>query len=120
MIRYTRGTGVVIETIFYDSSQDIVYPTSVHLAITYPTTGWPLDGSALATTTGISMTTPSTVSTAANVGVWTSTWNSAVAARGIVYWTAIPTTESLIYGVKEGKFELRGGPASSYAIASTL
>jgi hypothetical protein len=125
MIRYTRGSKVVIEAIFYDTSQDIAYPTSVHLTIAYPdpSTGgyaWPLSGDALLTTSNISMTTPTTASTAALVGVWRSTFNSAKSARGVVHWTAVPSTNGLIYGVVEGKFELRGGPASSLAVLSTL
>lgn len=124
MIRYTRGSKVVIETIFYDTSGDVTFPTSVHLTIAYPaqSTGgqWPLSGADLETTASISMTTPSTASTAANVGVWKTTWNSAVSGPGIVYWSAVPTTGSLVSGVREGKFELRGGLASSRAVASTL
>lgn len=124
MIRYTRGSKVVIEAIFYDTSGDIAYPTSVHLTIAYPaqsTQGqWPFNGDDLATTANISMTTPTTISTAAAVGIWKTTWNSGVSGPGIVYWSAVPTTESLVSGVAEGKFELRGGLASSRAVASTL
>lgn len=124
MIRYTRGSKVVIETIFYDTSGDITYPTSVHLTIAYPynSTGckWPLSGDSLETTANISMTTPTTATTAAAVGVWKTTWNSAISGPGIVYWTAVPTTEALVSGIREGKFELRGGLASSRAVASTL
>lgn len=125
MIRYTRGSKVTIEAIFYDSTGGIAYPTSVHLTIAYPSGstssgGWPMSGDDLETTSGISMTTPSTASTSALIGVWRSTWNSAISGPGVVYWTAVPTTESLGYGVKEGRFELRGGLASSVAVASTL
>lgn len=124
MIRYTRGSKVVIQTIFYDSTGGVAFPTSVHLTIAYPAQStrsqWPHSGDDLATTANISMTTPSTVSTATNVGVWKTTWNSAVSGPGIVYWTAVPTTGSLVSGVNEGKFELRGGLASSRAVASTL
>jgi hypothetical protein len=124
MIRYTRGSKVVIEAIFYDTSQDIVYPTSVHLTLAYPdpstSARWPLSGDALLTTSSISMTTPTTASTAALVGVWTSTFNSAKSGMGVVHWTAVPSTNGLIYGVVEGKFELRGGLASSVAVLSTL
>lgn len=125
MIRYTRGSKVTISVgPFKDSSGDVAFPTSVHLTIAYPdystSSKWPLGGDDLATTSGISMTTPTTASTAALVGVWRSSWNSAVASPGIVYWTAVPSTESLSYGVVEGKFELRGGLASTRAVASTL
>jgi hypothetical protein len=125
MIRYTRGSKVVIEALFRDSSGDIAYPTSVHLTVAYPdgstaVGSWPLSGDALASTSGISMTTPTTATTAALVGVWRSTWNSGVSGPGIVYWSAVPTTGGLVYGVQEGKFELRGGLASSIAVASTL
>ena len=125
MIRYTRGSKVVIETIFYNTSGEVTFPTSVHLTIAYPdpSTGggrWPLSGDELLTTSGISMTTPTTASTAARVGIWTSTWNSAASATGLVYWTAVPTTGSLVSGVNEGRFELRGGFASTRAVASTL
>jgi hypothetical protein len=124
MIRYTRGSKVVIEAIFYDTSQDIVYPTSVHLTLAYPDPStacrWPLSGDALLTTSNISMTTPTTASTAALVGVWRSTFNSAKSGMGVVYYTAVPSTNGLIYGVVEGKFELRGGLASSVAVTSTL
>jgi hypothetical protein len=125
MIRYTRGSKVVIEALFRDSSGDIAYPTSVHLTIAYPegptgAASWPLSGDELASTSGISMTTPTTVSSAALVGVWRSTWNSGISSPGIVYWSAVPSTDGLVYGVKEGKFELRGGLASSIAVVSTL
>lgn len=125
MIRYTRGSKVTISTIFYDSSGDIAYPSSVHLTIAYPdgSTGggkWPLNGAELVTTSGISMTTPTTVSTAALVGQWRSTFLSAKSAPGLVYWTAVPSTDGLAYGVNEGRFELRGGLASSRAVMSTL
>jgi hypothetical protein len=122
MIRYTRGSKVVIEALFRDSTGGIAYPSSVHLTIAYPDSAdeWPLSGTALASTSGISMTTPTTVSTAALVGVWRSTWNSAVSATGVVHWTAVPSTDGLVYGVKEGRFELRGGLASTIAVTSTL
>lgn len=125
MIRYTRGSKIPISTIFYDSSGDVAYPTSVHLTIAYPdgSTGsgrWPLNGADLVTTSNISMTTPTTVTTAALVGVWRSTWASGASGPGVVYWTAVPSTDGLSYGVNEGKFELRGGMASSAAVATTL
>lgn len=126
MIRYTRGSKVVIHAgPFYDSTGAIAYPTSVHLTIAYPdgTNGsprWPLSGADLMSTSGISMTTPTTASTAELVGVWRSTWNSGVSSPGIVYWSAVPSTDGLTYGVAEGKFELRGGLASSIAVATTL
>jgi hypothetical protein len=127
MIRYTRGSKVVISTVFKDTSGDVAFPTSVHLTIAYPenSTGnpWPLSGTDLQTTASISMTTPSTdpaSSASAIYGVWKTTWNSGASGPGIVYWTAVPTTELLVSGVNEGRFELRGGLASSRAVASTL
>jgi hypothetical protein len=121
MIRYTRGSKVVLETIFYDSSGDIAYPSSVAMTIAYPdgstSSKWPLNGNDYLTTV-VALTTPTTASTSALVGQWRTTWSSAIANRGIVYWTAVPT--DLTYGVNEGKFELRGGPASSAAVATTL
>jgi hypothetical protein len=121
MIRYTRGSKIVISTIFYDTSGDIAYPSTVTLTIAHPSAStssrWPVDGTELETTT-LSMTTPSTATTSAVVGQWLTTWNSAISGRGLVSWTAVPST--LNYGVNEGKFELRGGLASSLAVASTL
>jgi hypothetical protein len=123
MIRYTRGSKVVIDAIFYDTSEDIAYPTSVRVTLAYPdpstSAKWPLSGDSLRTTY-VTMTTPTTVSTAALVGQWRTTWNSAASGRGIVHYTAVPSTDGLIYGVVEGKFELRGGLASSLAVLSTL
>ena len=126
MIRYTRGSKITISAgPFLDSSGDVAYPSSVHLTIAYPdgSTGsgrWPLNGADYATTSNISMTTPTTASTDALVGVWRSTWASAVSAPGLVYWSAVPSTDGLAYGVSEGRFELRGGFASSAAVATTL
>lgn len=120
MIRYTRGDQIVIRTLFKDSSGDIAYPSTVRITFAYPegstSSRWPHDGTELATTT-ITMTTPSTASTAALVGQWATTWNSAIASTGIVYWTAVPST--LRFGINEGKFELRGGLANRTAIPTT-
>lgn len=120
MIRYTRGTKAIIRTIFYDTSGDIAYPTSVNITFAYPTgtttSRWPHDGTELATTT-IALTTPTTVSTAALVGQWQTTWNTAISNTGVVYWTAVPS--NLTYGINEGKFELRGGLANPTAVPTT-
>lgn len=121
MIHYTRGSKIVISTVFYDTSGDIAYPSTVTITIAHPSgsTGsrWPLDGTELETTT-FAMTTPTTVTTSALVGQWRTSWNSAISGRGLVSWTAVPST--LDYGVNEGRFTLRGGLASSRAVASTL
>lgn len=125
MIHYIRGSKIPISAVFYDSSGDVAYPSSVSLTIAYPdgstdVLAWPLSGDELQTTSGIAMTTPTTASTAALVGVWRSTWNSAAAGPGIVYWTAVPSTDGLAYGVKEGKFLLKGGFANPTAVGTTL
>lgn len=121
MIRYTRGTKVIVETIFYDTSGDIAYPTSANITIAYPdgSTGarWPFDGEDMLTTT-IALTTPSTASTDANVGKWKTTWDSSPSAQGTVYWSAVPS--NLTYGVNEGQFVLRGGLANPIAVPTTL
>ena len=117
MIHYTRGSKIPISAIFHDSSGDIAYPSSVTLTIAYPdgstdVLAWPLSGDNLQTTAGIAMTTPTTVTTADLVGVWRSTWNSAASAPGMVYWSAVPSTGGLAYGVQEGKFLIKGGMAN--------
>lgn len=121
MIRYTRGTKVIVETIFYDTSGDIAYPTSASITFAYPdgSTGadWPFDGQDMLTTT-VSLTTPTTASTDANVGKWKTTWDSSVSNKGTVYWTAVPS--DLTYGVNEGSFALRGGMANPTAVPTTL
>lgn len=121
MIRYIRGSKVIISTIFYDTSGDIAYPTSANVTIAYAdgSTGarWPFDGNDMLTTT-IALTTPTTVSTSASVGQWKTTWDSSVSAQGTVYWTAVPA--DLTYGVNEGQFVLRGGLANQTAVPTTL
>ena len=121
MIRYTRGERIVIRTsAFKNSTGGVVYPSSVILTIAYPhgstTSRWPHDGTELQTTT-ITMTTPTTASTSAVVGQWVTTWNSAISGAGIVYWTAVPST---VYGISEGRFQLRGGLANPTAVPTTL
>jgi hypothetical protein len=121
MIHYTRGEKIVIRTsAFKDSTGGVVFPTSVNITIAYPhgstNSRWPHDGTELQTTT-FAMTTPSTASTAALVGQWVTTWNSAISGAGIVYWTAVPST---VYGISEGKFQLRGGLANPTAVPTTL
>ena len=121
MIRYTRCERIVIRTsAFKDSTGGVVYPSSVTLTIAYPhgstTSRWPYDGTELQTTT-ITMTTPTTASTSAVVGQWVTTWNSAISGQGIVYWTAVPST---VYGISEGRFQLRGGLANPTAVPTTL
>lgn len=128
MIHYTRGSKVVIEAVFKDSTGGVAFPTSVHLTVAYPayTTDqpWPLNGTDLQPTSVISMTTPSTdaaTSAASIYGVWRSTWNSAPSGTGIVYWTAVPTTEAVFTpGIAEGKFTLKGGLANPTAVPTTL
>ena len=121
MIRYNRGTKVIISTIFRDTSGDIVYPTSANVTIAYPdgstTARWPFDGEDMLTTT-VALTTPTTATTSALVGQWRTTWNRSVSAKGTVYWTAVPA--DLTYGVNEGSFVLRGGLASTTAVPTTL
>lgn len=121
MIHYTRGSKIVLRTIFYDTSGDIAYPSTVNITIAYPhgstNSRWPHDGTELETTT-ITMTTPTTASSSALVGLWATTWNSAVSNTGMVYWTAVPST--MFDGPKEGKFQLRGGLANPTAVPTTL
>jgi hypothetical protein len=121
MIRYTRGSKVIIRTLFRDTSGDIAYPTTVNITFAYPSgstsSRWPQDGTEMETTT-ITMTTPTTASTSALVGQWATTWNTAISGTGMVYWTAVPST--LTYGVNEGKFKLVGGLAHPTAVPSTL
>lgn len=117
MIHYTRGEKIVIRTsAFKDSTGGVVYPSSVTLTIAYPSSGWPHNGTELNTTT-ITMTTPTTASTSSVVGQWVTTWNSAVSVAGPVFWTAVPST---VYGISEGRFQLRGGLANPTAVPSTL
>lgn len=117
MIRYTRGTRVPISTVFYNSTGGIMTPTTVTITIAYPTgsttSDWPFDGTDLATTT-VTMSTPLTTA-----GTYTTTWDSAISGNGVVYWTAVPSTDSF-YQVNEGKFELRGGLANPTAVPTTL
>ena len=122
MIRYNRGSRIPIATIFYDSTGGIVYPASVNITIAYADgstdSRWPLDGTELESTT-VTMTTPTTASTDALVGQWRTTWDSAVASPGVVYWSAVPSTD-VFTNINEGKFELRGGLANPIAVPTTL
>src|SRR5512139_623006 len=86
MIRYTRGTKVILNPIFYDTSAAIAYPTSANITIAYPDGStdarWPFDGNDMLTTT-VALTTPTTASTSALVGQWRTTWDSSVSATGV-------------------------------------
>jgi hypothetical protein len=121
MIHYTRGTKVILRTLFKDTSGDIAYPSSVRITIDYPhgstSSRWPVDGGELETT-NMAMTTPSTASTSALVGQWVTTWNSAISNTGVVYWTAVPADAT--YGINEGRFLLKGGLANPTAVPTTL
>ncbi len=116
MNRYNRGSKVIIETIFYDTSMGIAQPTSANITISYPDgavgSNWPFDGSEQQTTT-IALTNTSTTD-----GTWATTWDSAVSAPGLIQWSAVPS--DLTFGVNEGQFLLRGNLANPTAVATTL
>jgi len=116
MNTYNRGSKVIIETVFYDTSGDIAQPTSARIVIAYPSGStsddWPFDGNDLLTSTS------SLANTSTTAGTWATTWNSAVSAPGVVAWTAVPS--NTLYGVNEGRFLLRGGLANSAAVPTTL
>ena len=116
MLRYNRGSKVVISTIFTSTDDDLAAPTSANLTLAYPdgATGsnWPFDGSEQQTTT-LALTNTSTVT-----GTWATTWDSAVSAPGLIQWSAVPS--DLTFGVNEGQFLLRGNLANPTAVATTL
>ena len=116
MERHNRGSKIPITTIFYDSSLDIAQPTSANITLSYPdgTVGadWPFDGTAQKTTT-MALTIVSTI-----LGTWATTWDSAVSAPGIIFWSAVPS--NLTFSVNEGEFLLRGNLANPTAVATTL
>lgn len=115
MDRFQRGTKVPITTIFYDATGGIAQPTSANIVFSYasPTTniGWPLNGADRVTSTS------SLASLSTTAGTWGTTWNSAVASTGVIYWTAYPST--LVSAVNNGKFELVGNLSNFPAIPST-
>ena len=119
MERYSRGTHVPITVIFYGATGDILQPTSATIAFSYPqaispTTQvipWPLDGEDQLSSTA------SMASISTTAGTWGSTWNSAVASTGVVFWTAYSSTDAR--AVVNGQFELTGNLANPLAIPST-
>lgn len=120
MQRYTRGSNIPIQTVFYDSTGGIAQNTTdatASITVSYPAavstgeTGWPLDGNDRLSATS-TMTLASTAT-----GVWTSTWASNVSANGLIQWDAVPS--NLAYGVNQGEFELVGNMANIAAVAST-
>jgi hypothetical protein len=115
MDRFARGTKVRISTIFYDATGGIAQPTSANIVFSYANAAsgsyWPLDGEDRLTSTS------SLASVSTTLGTWATTWNSAVASTGFVYWTAYPST--LVTAVNFGQFELTGNPSGFPAIPST-
>ncbi len=118
MERHQRGAKIPITVIFHNSSGGIAQPTSANIVFSYTDAAsstlwrqWPLDGEDRITTTS-SLASVSTVA-----GTWATTWNSAVASTGLVFWTAYPSTT--VYEVINGQFELMGNLASPIAIPST-
>lgn len=118
MEQHRRGSRVPITVIFHNSSGGIAQPTSANIVFSYIDASastlwrqWPLDGQDRLTVTS----TLASISTAA--GTWGTTWNSAVASTGLVFWTAYPSTA--IYEVINGQFELTGNLANPIAIPST-
>ena len=121
MQKYTRGSHIPIETVFYDSTGGVAHNTTsatVNITVSYPAAlattsdvGWPFNGDDRLTVT----TTMTLASTA--TGIWTSTWASAVSAAGLIQWDAVPS--DLTFGVNEGEFELTGNQSNTIAILST-
>lgn len=115
MERHNRGSRVPITVIFHNSTGAIAQPTSANIVFSYAdastTAEWPLDGQERLTTTA----TLASISTLA--GTWGTTWNSAVASTGLVFWTAYPSTT--VYEIINGQFELIGNLANPIAIPST-
>lgn len=118
MERHQRGSRVPITVIFHNSTGGIAQPTSANITISYADaaastlwTQWPLDGQDRLTTT-VALASVSTVA-----GTWATTWNSAVASTGLVFWTAYPSTT--VYEIINGQFELIGNLANPIAIPST-
>jgi hypothetical protein len=113
MIRYTRGSRVVVETVFYDSSGDIAQPSSVEITFTYrdccnderrrSLRPWQM-GPEYLETASMSMTNTN--------GTWAATFDTDVAAAGLVHWAAVADT----LAVNAGRFELRGGRANRFAV----
>jgi hypothetical protein len=115
MIRYTRGSRVVVETIFYDSSGDIAQPSSVEITFTYrpccaDDRGWTLQRWQMGPCSSVETLSDSMTNT--GDGTWAAAFYSDVAATGLVHWRAVADT----LDVNTGRFELRGGRANRDAV----
>lgn len=118
MERHQRGSRIPITVTFHDSTGGIAQPTSANIVFSYGDASatttwcdWPLDASDRLTSTS------ALVSISTVTGTWATTWNSAVASTGLVFWTAYPSTT--VYEVINGQFELIGNLANPIAILST-
>ena len=98
---FKRGTSVALSHTFYDSSGDITSPSSVHMKLSYPTTGFPYRGFYESTTVTLTQDTTTLI--------WSGEWDSRVSAPGNVYWHVYTddNTDS-----EDGEFVLRGNPAN--------
>jgi hypothetical protein len=105
MKNYNRGTSIVIETAFYDSSGDIAEPSSATISFSYlDAADTSTDILGVSTFTNFEMTGPSTA------GVFSSTFHSCCAAPGMVRWEAYPNDTLL--SLSRGAFMLRAGPSN--------
>jgi hypothetical protein len=99
MKTFIRGTEVLVSTIFYDSSGDIAEPAVVNVEFTYLECC-----SEIPRIIALGMV---------NVdGTWSVPFDSAVAAPGLVTWTAISDTLE----TNSGRFALTAGFANAVAV----
>jgi hypothetical protein len=105
MKHYNRGSSIVVETAFYDSSGDIAEPSSATISFSYlDAADTSTDILGVSTFTNFEMTGPSTA------GVFSSTFHSCCASPGMVRWEAYPSDTLL--SASRGTFMLRASPAN--------
>ena len=106
---FNRGQTINFNETFYDSTGGIAAPTSVYVAISYPTSGFPFRGCMTSTTATLTRSTAT--------GAYTGSWDSRGSWIGTVWYSVHANDVTL--AVKDGQFELRGNPANLTVTTTT-